>query len=566
MQALDVVRGPLQRAAGVVTLHVQTGGGGRDGEIVLTAISPLDAARLQALVGHPAEGAAAPAPELVRRLGAGGLLLAGLTAGQAGAVVAVAATVAQLGSDLIDPGEGRRDLDALQRLAPDSTLGWIEVAAAGLAAFWAIAIAGTVVAFAGFTLRREGDRLRIRRGLISSASPPSPSAASAVRIVEGVLRQPLGLAALRVETLGQGDEPPANQTLFPLVARRDVPALLEAFLPEHAAGLGDVARPPGRALRRYVLPPALVAAVPAAAVALAVDGAGGWPLLAVLPAAALGAARWSAAGWRLSEDGRAVLRRRVVARSTLVFAPARVQHAAVVQTVLQRRARLADVEVSVGPATGRVRHLEAATAWRLWQASRPGAAWPATGSTRTGMPFRNAMPASGSRSVGVGATRAGSTFAPPAALASCQPPRWPQPCGSATVPGRHLVGDLDRHLDRARAATRSAPRSPSASPCARGVVGMHPQRVRAPAAHQQRRVVHPRVVRAQLAQADQPQREVGVVGRSAAASRVDLVARSPAASRRTRPSAVADLARAARRSRRARRGRPVRVLAQLRQR
>ncbi len=57
-----------------------------------------------------------------------------------------------------------------------------------------------------------------------------------------------------------------------------------------------------------------------------------------------------------------------------------------------------------------------------------------TGSTRTGMPLRNAMPASGSRSSGAElASRL--TFTPPAALAVRHPPpRWPQPCGTATVP------------------------------------------------------------------------------------------------------------------------------------
>jgi putative membrane protein len=375
VQSLDAVRGPLQRAAGVATLHVQTGGGGRDGEIVLTAITPAEAARLHALVGRePLQDEAAPAaprpPE--RRLGMRGLLLAGLTAGQAGAALAVAATVAQLAGDLFDPQDGRRDLDALQRLAPDSALGWLGLAAAALAVFWAIAIGGSVVAFAGFTLRREGDRLRIRRGLVSQRESAIPvRRVQAVRVVEGVLRQPFGLAALRVETLGYGGEPAANQTLFPIIARREIPALLAEFLPEHATDLDGIVRPPVRALRRYVLEPALAVAVPAAVVALAVPGAGAWPLLAVLPAALLGAAQWSAAGWRLSADGRAVLRRRVVARSTLLFAPARVQRAAVAQSVLQRRAALADVEVSVGPASGRVRHLEEATAWRLWRAARP---------------------------------------------------------------------------------------------------------------------------------------------------------------------------------------------------
>ena len=55
------------------------------------------------------------------------------------------------------------------------------------------------------------------------------------------------------------------------------------------------------------------------------------------------------------------------------------------------------------------------------------------GAARTGMPFRSAMPASRSRSPGR-APASTFTFVPAWRLASCQPPRWPQPCGSATVP------------------------------------------------------------------------------------------------------------------------------------
>ena len=69
----------------------------------------------------------------------------------------------------------------------------------------------------------------------------------------------------------------------------------------------------------------------------------------------------------------------------------------------------------------------------------PASATSATASTRTGMPFRCAMPASRSRCSGPDGA-SWFTFAPPALFASCQPPRCPQPCGSATVPGRHLVG------------------------------------------------------------------------------------------------------------------------------
>ena len=44
------------------------------------------------------------------------------------------------------------------------------------------------------------------------------------------------------------------------------------------------------------------------------------------------------------------------------------------------------------------------------------------------------MPASRSRSSG-SELASRLKFAPACSLASCQPPRWPHPCGSATAPG-----------------------------------------------------------------------------------------------------------------------------------
>src|SRR3954462_13099102 len=56
VQAVDTVRGPVQRLFGVVGVHVQTAGGGRDAEIVLPALSAADVAALRhgGGGGHPA--------------------------------------------------------------------------------------------------------------------------------------------------------------------------------------------------------------------------------------------------------------------------------------------------------------------------------------------------------------------------------------------------------------------------------------------------------------------------------------------------------------------------------
>ena len=153
---------------------------------------------------------------------------------------------------------------------------------------------------------------------------------------------------------------------------------------------------------------------------------------------------------------------------------------------------------------------------------------------------------------------AGSRSRRACSLASRQPPRWPQPCGSATVPGVISSVTLTRHVDRA--GLRLEPRLAAVlETVRRGVVGMDAQRMLAAAAHQQRRVVHPRVVGAQLAQADQPQREARVVA---------VGRRQPRElgrdRRRREPHALVAVAQLARAARRWRRGRPstmpVRVL------
>ena len=70
----------------------------------------------------------------------------------------------------------------------------------------------------------------------------------AVRVVEGLLRQPFGLAQVRVESAGYAAEAATAQTLFPLMRRTEVPGLLREVLPELADGLGDLTgRRAGRA-------------------------------------------------------------------------------------------------------------------------------------------------------------------------------------------------------------------------------------------------------------------------------------------------------------------------------
>jgi putative membrane protein len=137
------------------------------------------------------------------------------------------------------------------------------------------------------------------------------------------------------------------------------------MLPELADDVDGLAPLPRRALRRYVVPPAL-AALAAGAVAWALAPVGPWALLAAVPAGAYGMARHRAAAWRLS-GGRLAVRALRLARTT-VLAPAALREShTLAQTAFQRRGELADLHVAFGKRTvARLHHVEAATARELF--------------------------------------------------------------------------------------------------------------------------------------------------------------------------------------------------------
>jgi len=219
-----------------------------------------------------------------------------------------------------------------------------------------LAIAGTVLAYAGFTLSREGDFLYIKRGLLERREATIPLARiQAVRISEGILRQPFGLASLRVESGGYGEDAGVSTTLFPLLPREEVHGLLLRTAPEFA--VDPALTPlPRRALPRYLfraMVPALIAGAAAAGLSLyAFESAVGLLGLFLVPvAAAHGWLRYRDAGWTLEED-RLVARSRSLARTTTIAPRRRLQSRGVVRSPFQRRLRLATFLAEVASGSG----------------------------------------------------------------------------------------------------------------------------------------------------------------------------------------------------------------------
>jgi putative membrane protein len=269
----------------------------------------------------------------------------------------------------VEDGEG-----LLQRL---DTAGEIAVAAAVvLGGAYVLSFLAGIVVFAGFEAERDGAVLRIRRGFLARRGLSIPlDRVDGVVIIEGLLRGPLGLASLQIESASYGGEKTAARTLMPLVRRSRAEALIARLLPALTVAPGPLERPPRRALRRFALPPTLAGVVAGGVPALAVGG----PAWAAVPALAavgalVGLRAYRTAGVRL-DGGVVVVREARLARRTLLVRSRRLQAHALVRTPLQARAQLADLRVTVGSGgVGRARHLDRATAQAAFGALRRGVA------------------------------------------------------------------------------------------------------------------------------------------------------------------------------------------------
>ncbi|CAA9533133.1 MAG: hypothetical protein AVDCRST_MAG49-42 [uncultured Thermomicrobiales bacterium] len=408
IQTVDVAETPLQRALGVVQIKVETAAGGSAGsDVTLEALARGDAAvlrdRLEAArslrrgrlaaagsealsapqEGQAPAGSARPASlafgesgELIRAITPRELLVAGATSGRIGPALAIFGAGFQLVDDVLPD----RIWERLAMSAPGVGFRGFLVAAVliGVGA-WLLAVVTTVLTFGGFALRRDGDQLQISSGLLDRRRTTVPLARiQAVTMTEGLLRQPFGLAALRIESAGYGSDSATSGVLFPLLRRAEVTDLLERACPAVAVPLAGadalpLDRLPPRARPRYLLAgirPPIVLTVVATVVAWRVDAAPWWwglaPLLVVPPAALLALLAYRDAGWAVDARDRLVVRNRAVARTTVVMPVRRIQRRTIARDLFQRRAGLGTFRAAVasGGGGGRVEivHLDDAQA------------------------------------------------------------------------------------------------------------------------------------------------------------------------------------------------------------
>lgn len=236
---------------------------------------------------------------------------------------------------------------------------------------WLLSFFGTLVQYGDFVLIRGENELVVRRGILEKKSITLPyNRIQAVRIVEGVVRQPFGYASILAESAGYGErqEEGGSVVLFPLIHRSVLEEFLRQVLPDWQMEPVEPARPPARALRRYLFRSSTAVAAVAAGGFLFLE-LSFWSFLMILPGLFWGWLRHRDA--EASADSRRLrIRTRLLALTTTIIPGNRVQQITCRSNGFQRRSRLAHLGVSVASGgqgrTIRIQDLDREEAARLF--------------------------------------------------------------------------------------------------------------------------------------------------------------------------------------------------------
>lgn len=357
VQSVDVVQKLRHRAFGVVELRIEAVGG-KQTEAALVALAPEEADRIRSWASGGAVDSTVVVqeeePPPLARLTGKDLLIAGITGGRVAVLAAlIGYSQEYLGEDTFDAVTGYGE-----RLLPGASLVVIVAALAavviGLSLLLSIAL--TILIYWDFTVRMEGDRLVITRGLLEKRRAQIPlHRVQAISVNENFIRRPFRLASLSVVVAGYSSEGQENQestVLLPIGSRATAWRVATEVLgarPE-LVSVALKAPPPRSVSRRVIVP--TVFGLGAGVAAMLIVGPQGAAALGIIPLAwLLSWLSWQASGYAL-DTGFVLVRGGVLVRKTSLVPEPNIQHLQLTWSIFQKWFRLATVRVHI-PGTHR---------------------------------------------------------------------------------------------------------------------------------------------------------------------------------------------------------------------
>lgn len=352
IQTVQISAGVMQRLFGLVKIQVETAGGGSKAEFVLTALSRDTAEELQQILGtggKRAEEAERELEGIEYKLSARSLLLLASTSNGIGVMLGgMLAITSQLDDLLSEINVWDKIGTYAEHLAAGKISLIILAVLLLIMLAWLLSLMGTILRYGNFQLRREGDSIHVHRGLLEKQQISIPiKRIQAIKVVEGLLRQPLGMVSVQVVSISNTDAKSQANIIFPLLPRAELAELLDKVAPEFSTTL-NLEKLPSRSRNRYLL----INVIPVLIIAILCTiylpwGYISWVLIFL--AAGLGNRQYLDAGYQVI-DNKLLIRSRILSRVTMIIPRHRIQSLHVSQNPLQLRSDLSNLWIEVASA------------------------------------------------------------------------------------------------------------------------------------------------------------------------------------------------------------------------
>ncbi|MBM7588026.1 putative membrane protein [Bacillus pakistanensis] len=376
IQSLNSTESIIHRPFGLVKIKVETAGASdkSQAEAELTAISLEDAKELQEIiynakkqrnsekVGNSSklEHEDKQQEEVIYQMSFKDLILMAVTSGGIGVVIGGAMLFLSQFNEIIPYELVFKELEEFVR---SGVLIVSVVVLLGLLLAYGLAIFGTILVNANFTVKKIDTDIIITRGLLEKKQTTIPlNRIQGIRILENLIRQPLGYATVQIESAGGSvlDKDSTDIKLLPMVKKKEIENILSTILPQYNLDL-DYETVPKRALKRYLFRHCLVVLPVVIALPIIFWPIGLYSLLLLVPALLIGYGKYLAAGWNINDHQLAVRYRNIV-KHTVYMKKNRIQSLEVTESWFQTKKDLATLRVTiksgVGGAVGKVVDLE----------------------------------------------------------------------------------------------------------------------------------------------------------------------------------------------------------------
>lgn len=258
IQAIHVTQGIIHRLFGLVKLQIETAGGSVEPEAQLSALTKKQGEELREWIRKQDDGLdedsveknESEEVEYESKLSTKALFIVASTSGGFGVLFSFIAAIASQIEQFL-PEEFYENVYETLISSSIAFLSIVIFLIAFLA--WIVSIISTLFRFGGFTVRKYRDEIVIERGLLEKREVTVPiNKVQAVRIDEGLLRQPFHYATISLEIAGDSGQDEEQSTIIhPLIKRDEIYSFLEKVLPTFAKE-NPFQTVPKRSLRRYI--------------------------------------------------------------------------------------------------------------------------------------------------------------------------------------------------------------------------------------------------------------------------------------------------------------------------